>query len=237
MKGILTSSTLIFLLTVGGTAEPENGKKKEREKGFRSGEFVAHFFSRLDTDQDGAVNQEEFAANPRLERATPEQRVSLFNRLDKDRDGVIKPDELKPPKGMRPGERPGWLQNGPVNFEQFSQQPRVQRLDEEMRRRCFERLDQNKDGILSKADIQRGKGLRPERGPQGPPSHARLDTDEDGKISFPEFQSAPFHKKISEDDAEDRFEALDEDGDGFLSREELQKIPSREKRKSNKKAE
>ncbi|MGJ8724550.1 MAG: hypothetical protein ACSHYB_08335 [Roseibacillus sp.] len=223
MKRILTGSALTLLFAAGAAAEPEKDKKKGRDKGFRGSEFAAQFFSRLDTNEDGAVSQEEFAANPRLERATPEQQVILFERLDKDGDGSIKPEELKPPKGMRPGEKPGWLQKGPVNFEQFSQQPRVQRLNEEMRRKLFDRLDQNSDGILSEADIPRGKGPRPERRPQGPPPHADLDSDEDGKISFSEFQNAPFHKGVSEDEVEDRFEAMDQDSDGFISSEERQK--------------
>ena len=215
---------MIFLLTLGLTAEPESGQKKDRENGrknFRKGEFAAHFFSRLDTNEDGGVNQEEFAANPRLERATAEQRTVLFNRLDKNSDGVIKPDELKAPKGMRPGERPPWLQNGPVNFEQFSEQPRVQRLSEDMRRTLFERLDQNKDGILSKADMPpRGRGDRSERKLKGPPPFKNLDLNSDDKVSFPEFQNAPYHRSLSEDQAEDRFEGLDLNSDGFLSREE-----------------
>ena len=209
MKGIVTSSTLLILLTAGVTAEPETGQKRDREKGHRNSEFVAHFFSKLDVDRDGTVNEEEFAANPRLELATAEQRAILFKRLDKDGDGVIKPDELRPPKGMRPGERPPWLRNGPVTFEQFSQQPRVQRLSEEMRRKLFERLDQNEDGILSKRDIPRDKGPRPDGRSQGPPSHRSLDADRDGKISFAEFQSAPFNGEFSEDKVEERFQTMD----------------------------
>lgn len=240
MKAILASSTLVLLLAVGAAAEPQGEKKQGKDKGFRNGEFANQFFARLDQNEDGAVDQNEFAANPRLDRATPEQQKTLFTRLDKDSDGFIRRDELKPPKGMgrmASGERPNWLQKGPVSFDQFSQQPRVQRLSEDMRQKLFDRLDQNDDGILSEADIKQGKGQRPERRSKGPPPHTNLDTDQDGKVSFAEFQTAPFHRGLSEDEAEDRFEALDKDSDGLLSPEERPKNPARKKGTPKKKSE
>ena len=209
-------------------AEPQNEQRGEKgknhEKGSRHSEFANHFFSRLDQDQDGAVSQEEFASNPRLEKATDEQCQSLFQRLDKNNDGLITRNELTPPPNMRRGERPNWLEKGPVNYEQFAQQPRVQRLNEDLRKKLFDRLDQNGDGILSKEDSPRGRGDKSREDRQQrdrPLLQDTLDADEDGNLSFTEFQSDPRHHELGEDEVEDRFEAIDTNNDGLLSSDEL----------------
>lgn len=221
MKRLLPSAVLLLLLAGSAMAEPQNetrGEKgKKKDKGSRHSEFAHQFFSRLDKDQDGAVDQEEFAANPRLENATAEQQERLFQRLDKNGDGFIKRNEFKPPPNMRRGERPRWLEGGPVTYEQFAKQPRVQRLNEAMRKKLFERLDQNNDGVLSKEDSPRRRGERPE-GPS--PLQEILDSNEDGQLSFSEFQNDPHHHGLTEDEVEDRFEAIDLNSDGLLSDEE-----------------
>lgn len=233
MKLLIVRFSLLLLLVASTAAEPRGDQKKGREKGMRNPEFTAQFFARLDQNQDGMISQDEFEANPRLERASPLQRKALFQRLDKNQDGFIQRKEIKPPRQAGRGERPNWLKNGPVDFEQFSKQHRVQRLSEEMRRRLFDRMDQNGDGVLSKEDLPRGRGKRPTR-PDGPVRGQFMDTNEDEQVSFEEFQNAPFHRGLTEDEVEDRFEAIDQDSDGFLSQEELKAVPLRFEREKGK---
>ena len=194
-------------------------KRKESRKGGEPPEFAARFFERLDANNDNAVDQTEFEANPRLEKASEEQRQTLFLRHDKNGDGLIRRDEIKPPKSWR-HDRPGWFRKGPVTFEEFVQQPRIQRLDQEMQRDLFNRIDQNSDGLLSKEDLPRRRGGL-KGPPHGAPSPRKFDTNGDGIISFAEFQKAPFHANLSEDEAEDRFEHLDTNNDGQLTGDEL----------------
>lgn len=237
MKRLIASSSLILLLGITASADPKEQNRPERERGERTLDFAEQFFKRLDNNQDGSVDAEEFKANPRLEKATPEQQEVLFKRIDKNGDGLIQRHEMKAPKNPGRNERPHWLADGPVSFEKFSKSPRVERLSEEMRRKLFDRMDQNGDGMLSEADMprrSRGEGERRdggERRPDGPPPLRNLDTDGDGQVSFAEFQSAPFHRGLSEDEAEDRFEAQDKDSNGFLSPDELAPKPERPAKK------
>ncbi|MDQ8191390.1 EF-hand domain-containing protein [Roseibacillus persicicus] len=236
MKRLIASSSLALLLGTQAMAEQEGQKRPDRNRGERTSDFADRFFKQLDVNEDGNVDAEEFNANPRLENATPEQREVLFKRIDKNGDGLIQRHEMKPPKGHGRNERPNWLAEGPVSYEKFAKSPRVERLSEEMRRKLFDRMDKNGDGVLSAEDMPRrgrGEGDRRENGgrrPERPISHKDLDTDEDGKISFPEFQEAPFNRGLGEDEAEDRFEAHDKDGDGFLSPDEIATKPDRPER-------
>lgn len=240
MKLLLGLLAFPLLLTAGALAEStgkndgkNDGKKKGREKGMRNTEFAAQFMKRLDQNSDGAVSKEEFEANPRLERASSKQREKLFKRLDKNKDGLISPEEVKPAQRTGRGGPAAWLKEGPVTFEQFSQKPRVQRLNEEMRRRLFDRMDQNGDGVLSKDDHPRGKQQRP--GQEGQTRGAKLvDSDGDGSVSFAEFQAAPFHRHLDEDEAEDRFEALDTNSDGLLDEKEREAFTPRKPQRQRK---
>lgn len=249
MKLVIAQFSLLFLLAEGTFAESEGrgkgrnqnpGKESKGDrspgKGPRNPEFRNQLFQRLDENQDGKVSPEEFAANPRLERATAKQREALFQRLDKNDDGLIERNEMKAPKRRGREGRPPWLRNGPVNFEQFAEQPRVQRLDPAAQRRLFERMDQNGDGVLSKEDLPRQRGPRPNGEPRPLKAFETVDSDGDGQISFSEFQQEPLFRRLGEDEAEDRFEEIDKDSDGLLSSDEWQQAPrpKREKREKQK---
>lgn len=73
-------------------------------------------------------------------------------------------------------------------------------------KRRFGNLDANRDGVISREEFQARKTVAG----QSAPSFEQLDADRNGNLSIPEF-SAPVLW---------RFARLDSDGDGFLSRTE-----------------
>jgi Ca2+-binding EF-hand superfamily protein len=89
--------------------------------------------------------------------------------------------------------------------------------------RLFDRLDTNKDGVLSREEF---RAIRPQERPGNPPGQppavnlerlfAAADTDGDGLLSPEEFAAGKFPRKGPE-----VFRRLDRDGDGFLSLDEL----------------
>lgn len=75
----------------------------------------------------------------------------------------------------------------------------------------FDRLDANKDGVLTRDELSRGR----RQGPAGQRLFSRMDTNGDGQISLDEFQAA--HPQAPAD----LFARLDTNHDGQLSPDEL----------------
>ena len=209
--------TAALLLASGHLLAAEPQKHPVRDSGLKE-KKMNQVFQRLDVDQSGGVSLEEFESAPKLTNASEEQKNKLFQRLDKNQDGALQPRELKLGKDRKHRD---WRPKGPLTFEEFITQPRINKLDPEKQQKLFKRLDKNGDNILSKEDRgSRSKDHPPRKRRKGPPSFEQMDLDNDGKISFAEFHEIPHIHNLGEDAAEDRFEALDLDQDGFLSPEE-----------------
>ena len=54
----------------------------------------AEAWKKADTDGDGFLSREEFAAMPRIQNLPDEKHQKLFDRLDKNQDGKLTPAEL-----------------------------------------------------------------------------------------------------------------------------------------------
>ena len=115
-------------------------------------------FAAIDADKDGFAEPEEMRAAAQKAR---------FSAQDRDGDGKLSPEEAEGPRaggegrgGTGRGERaggPGGDRRGPrpdgdgdrkLSFEEFSQRPGE----------AFTRLDANKDGVVTLAELKAGRG-------------------------------------------------------------------------------
>ena len=60
-------------------------------------------FKKLDTNNDGSLNEAEFKAGPRAQK-NPAKAAEIFKKLDKDNNGGVTADEMK---AGRPGKGHG----------------------------------------------------------------------------------------------------------------------------------
>jgi Ca2+-binding EF-hand superfamily protein len=219
--------------------DPPPGKKRERremERPFGEGLRAA------DSNHDGFISKEEFAAMPRIANLPEEKRANLFKRLDKNEDDLLGRDELdqmgKPREGDVPPMARLWEldtdKSAGISFEEFKGGRFFIKLPPDKQDAVFKRLDTDKDGIITPKDrpepaFKRPDGREHRKGPDGkhparkndsgkPESiNARLDLNGDGALSFEEFRVGPEVKDLSEDEQEERFELLDRNGDLKIS--------------------
>ncbi len=219
--------------------DPPPGKKRERremERPFGEGLRAA------DSNHDGFISKEEFAAMPRIANLPEEKRANLFKRLDKNEDDLLGRDELDQMGKPRDGDVPPMARlweldtdkSAGISFEEFKGGRFFMKLPPDKQDAVFKRLDTDKDGIITPKDrpepaFKRPDGREHRKGPDGkhparkndsgkPESiNARLDLNGDGALSFEEFRVGPEVKDLSEDEQEERFELLDRNGDLKIS--------------------
>ena len=197
------------------------------------------FFEKFDTNLDGKVTREEFAAGA--------GDAAAFTLLDKNRDETICPDELGLPAdykpkprpagkpapgggegkpGGAPGAKPGDELRRRLKEMDTDGDGRVSRAEWKGEAQGFDLFDKNKDGFLDKDDAPRGMGMgggQPGQGGmggggKGPDPEAvkarwkKMDRDGDGKVSKDEYTG------------DFEFERLDADKDGFLTDADLAKL-------------
>ena len=79
----------------GGQAGGGEGGRRERPN-------PEEAFKKLDTNNDGSVNLDEFKAGPMAQR-NPERAEEAFKRMDKNSDGKLSLEEFKTGRPPRPG--------------------------------------------------------------------------------------------------------------------------------------
>ncbi|MGC6427178.1 MAG: EF-hand domain-containing protein [Akkermansiaceae bacterium] len=198
--------------------EAEKGKKREKA-------HTSQFFENLDADQDGKVTREEFDQARRVQGLEESVRDRLFARLDKNSDGMITRKEIKPAGKEYSFPDPGKLlrqadknKDRRITKEEFAAYPRFARLNETSRKRLFDRLDRNKDGVIDPKDRPKGYGPG---GPGPGQIFRKFDINQDEKLSYREFLEMPHVQKIPEKSRKKSFDRLDQDSDGLLHSKEF----------------
>lgn len=136
--------------------------------------------SRLDANNDGQIDRQEAAAQPRL--------AQRFDELDKNKDGKLSREEMPAPRhggrhhgGGRHGGMHGARDGGFMHGMDTNNDGRISAAEYQAN---FARLDVNKDGFIDQADRQaRAEQRRAEW-------FAKADTDKDGKLSAAELEAA-----------------------------------------------
>jgi hypothetical protein len=121
--------------------------------------------------------------------------------------------------------------SGGVDLEEFKAGHLFQKLPPARQTEIFQRLDTDRDGVITPKDkpeppFQRGGGKpHPPRPDDPQPDPHRMirqfDKDGDGGLAFEEFRAGPEVRNLSEDEQEDRFEAMDENHDQKLTAEDF----------------
>lgn len=254
MQRSITNFLLIFTAAAFGQGNPEAPKQRPHEPG-REKMRALEFWKHVDINRDQKLSKEEFVQLPRISQLPAEKQDKLFAHLDKDQGGFLEPGEMIPPGAAANPDMPppGDPKRRPmpriaemdrdgdrkITFEEFVQGAMVAKLPEDRRRKIFDTMDRNKDGVLSPEDgPPPGQGPRrpdgrqegrPDRAPGNPPapSPARgfgaVDANQDQKIDFPEFQQFPMVRQQTEDAQEDLFEKIDSNRDLRIDAPEWQK--------------
>lgn len=134
---------------------------------------------------------------------------AMFARMDADRDGFITQNDRQAMKGQKQrlrGER---------------------RADPARRMAMFERLDTNRDNMISRDEFARAQAMRGERGPRGAMNGRRMgmqrmgggmmrraDANGDRRISLAEAETAALQ----------RFDRADRNRDGRVTQDERQQV-------------
>ena len=184
---ILLGAAAAALIVTPGLAQ--QGRAAERGGGVTRAEVetrVRDMFARVDSNRDGFVTQAEaqaFRGAARAERQNSrgERREARFARLDTDRDGSISRDEFFARAGRADRAQQGERRGLRAERRVARQERRAQRggMMARLGGKRFERIDANKDGRISLAEVTTQR-LR---------AFDRVDANRDGRITREERQA------------------------------------------------
>lgn len=110
-KTSLMTLALALVTGIAMAAEGDKPKKGEAKKpgGADPTKRAEMILGKLDTDKNGSISKEEFAAGPMAKRAQGDQTKidAAFGRMDKNGDGAITKEELAAMPARGGGKKPG----------------------------------------------------------------------------------------------------------------------------------
>lgn len=175
---------LVVALGISSTALAQNFHKGR-------GKGPGHRFAKLDRDQNGQITVEEMQT-AKLER---------WLRADANKDGVISRDEIatmRKNRGAKHFTQKDANNDGSLDRDEVPRMPQA----------VFDRLDTDKNGLLSQSELANRRGQTLEEKTK---RFEHIDANGDGQVSKAEIIE---HVK-------ERFKELDLNGDGVVDREEL----------------
>ncbi len=169
-------------------------------------------FARADNDRDGKVTFEELGV------VAPKITKEKFAKLDKNSDGALTKDELPRPSTGEKEQAVALLarkadadHNGKVTYEEMLA------VTPNLTRERFDRMDTNKDGVLSPDDRAQAQKDSKEGVDDGVKKLMACDANSDGKVTFEELTTAKpgFPREA--------FDRADQNKDGVISADDAKK--------------
>jgi Ca2+-binding EF-hand superfamily protein len=199
-------------------------------------------WKKADQNSDNALSFSEFSSLSRLQPIAEEKRTELFQRLDKDNDNLLSLEEMQrmgPPNPGGPNHRKRLWEldtdkNGGITRDEFSTGEMFRKLPPDRQQKLFDRLDTNKDGVISPEDRPEHPGPRPggdrprnkqpdsNDSPRRPILFPKLDINGDGFLDFNEFANIPAISRLGEDEQETAFEKIDANKDLKINPQEME---------------
>ncbi|UNK50480.1 calcium-binding protein [Lysobacter sp. S4-A87] len=169
---------------------------------------------KLDVNNDGAIDRNEAAANPRL--------AAKFDQLDSNKDGKLDRSERphRGGKGHGHGGMGGLIDadadgDGRISKTEAASMPWLTR--------DFDQIDHNRDGYVVRSELRSyHEKMRPQReaeeAKRAEERFAAADLNHDGKLS--KLEVSEKMPQLSKG-----FAFIDEDRDGYLTRDDLRHSP------------
>lgn len=193
--GATLTLPLIGLCFAGSALAGSGGEHKERHGGRGGAALAAHFFERLDANNDGQLTRAEAEAEGQR----------LFDRMDADKDGALIREEAEV------GARAVAQEELVARFKALDTNGdgRVTVDESKLPARFFARLDTNQDKAVTREELAAvshfGAG-------KSNFMFAKADANKDGKVTRAEGTQAALA----------RFDLADENRDGAITRAELE---------------
>lgn len=189
---------------------------------------AAQAMKKADANGDGKLTFEELSAiRPKLTK----ERFALMDRngdgvLDKSDREAAAPQKLSKEVERAPRAILAGLLKADANGDKVVTYEEVTAAKPEFPRERFDRLDRNKDGVISEADLPATADVTPDRGDKeargmGAKKLMQADADNDGKVTFEEALAA---KPGLPREAFDRF---DINRDGVLSPDDMTQVAAK----------
>lgn len=168
----------------------------------------ARDFALFDANKDGRISPREFIDRPGSDPARRAQRERRFREIDKDGDGTIAREEYVA-FGRLIFDKLDGDRDGRISRAEFEEAltggpplPPPQPSEEAELRALFDRIDQNRDGFIAQSELDAARN----------DEFARLDANGDGRLTREEYLAGRGRA------AGRRFDELDREKRGFVTR-------------------
>ncbi|MFK7909423.1 MAG: EF-hand domain-containing protein [Akkermansiaceae bacterium] len=145
---------------------------------------LAKSFQRLDSDKSGGLNREELAKSPVFKNTPQEHLDRMFRKMDRNKNKELEKSELmKAAHRIRPTigfEKYDEDKSGGLSFTEYSSMPFMNRVNEDRRKKAFERIDLNKDKQLTPDEIRKARTPMRSRDHKKKPGGGNRDTSRRG---------------------------------------------------------